>query len=89
MKLITMMSSRSSDSAARSVVGWAEHSEARHAVTATTRLDAMLGFAALSPAYGLDADGRVADAMAQGVWHARDGETLRMGMFENAQADRA
>lgn len=35
----------------------------------------------------LDADGRVADVMAQGVWHVRDGETLRMGMFENAQAD--
>jgi len=49
----------------------------------------MLGFAALSPAYGLDADGRVADVMAQGVWHVRDGETLRMGMFENAQADKA
>ena len=37
----------------------------------------------------LDADGHVADVMAQGVWHVRDGETLRMGMFENAQADRA
>ncbi len=37
----------------------------------------------------LDADGRVADAIAQGVWHVRDGETLRMGMFENAQADKA
>lgn len=36
----------------------------------------------------LDADGRVADAMAQGVWHVRDGETLRMGMFETSQADR-
>ena len=35
------------------------------------------------------ADGRVADVMAQGVWHARDGETLRMGMFENPQADKA
>ncbi len=37
----------------------------------------------------LDADGRVADVMAQGVWHVRDGETLRMGMFETPQADRA
>lgn len=37
----------------------------------------------------LDADGHVADAMAQGVWHVRDGETLRMGMFETPQADRA
>jgi beta-aspartyl-dipeptidase (metallo-type) len=37
----------------------------------------------------LDADGRVADVMAQGVWHVRDGETLRMGLFENAQADGA
>lgn len=36
----------------------------------------------------LDADGRVADVMAQGVWHVRDGGTLRMGMFENPQADR-
>ncbi|MES2668895.1 MAG: beta-aspartyl-peptidase [Pseudomonadota bacterium] len=37
----------------------------------------------------LDADDHVADVMAQGVWHVRDGETLRMGMFEDAQADRA
>ena len=37
----------------------------------------------------LDADGHVADVMAQGVWHVRDGETQRMGMFEHAQADRA
>ena len=37
----------------------------------------------------LDAAGHVADVMAQGVWHVRDGETLRVGMFENAQADRA
>ena len=37
----------------------------------------------------LDADGRVADVMAQGVWHVRDGATLRMGMFENPQADKA
>lgn len=37
----------------------------------------------------LDADGHVADVMAQGVWHVRDGETLRMGMFETSQADRA
>lgn len=37
----------------------------------------------------LDADGRAADVMAQGVWHVRDGETLRTGMFENPQADRA
>ncbi len=48
-----------------------------------------LGFAALSPAYELDVDGRVADVMAQGVWHVRDGGTLRMGMFETSQADRA
>ncbi len=37
----------------------------------------------------LDADGHVADVMAQGVWHVRDGETLRMGLFETPQADRA
>lgn len=37
----------------------------------------------------LDVDGRVADVMAQGVWHVRDGGTLRMGMFETSQADRA
>lgn len=37
----------------------------------------------------LDADGRVADVMAQGTWHVRDGEVLRMGMFEMPQADRA
>ena len=42
----------------------------------------------------LDADGRVADVMAQGVWHVRGGETLRAGLFENPQfenpqADRA
>ena len=36
----------------------------------------------------LQADGRVTDVMAQGAWHLRDGEVLRMGMFENAQADR-
>ncbi len=30
----------------------------------------------------LDADGRVADVMAQGVWHVRGGETLRAGLFE-------
>ena len=36
----------------------------------------------------LDADGRVADVMAQGVWHVRDGETLRMGMFEADAAHR-
>ncbi len=36
----------------------------------------------------LDADGRVVDVMAQGVWHVRDGDVLRVGMFENSQADR-
>ncbi len=36
----------------------------------------------------LDADGHVADVMAQGVWHVRDGETLRMGMFEADAAHR-
>lgn len=30
----------------------------------------------------LDQDGRVADAMAQGVWHVRDGDVLRTGLFE-------
>ena len=35
-----------------------------------------------------DADGRVADVMAQGVWHVRDGETLRRGMFEADAAHR-
>lgn len=37
----------------------------------------------------LDAAGDVADVMAQGVWHLRDGEVLRAGLFENPQADRA
>jgi beta-aspartyl-dipeptidase (metallo-type) len=37
----------------------------------------------------LDAEGRVADVMAQGAWHLRDGAVLRVGMFEHAQADRA
>lgn len=37
----------------------------------------------------LDADGRVADVMAQGVWHVRDGDVLRAGLLENPQADRA
>lgn len=36
----------------------------------------------------LDAAGNVSDVMAQGVWHIRDGELLRVGLFENAQADR-
>ncbi len=36
----------------------------------------------------LDADGRVADVMAQGVWHVRDGGTLRRGMFEADAAHR-
>ena len=36
----------------------------------------------------LDADGRVADVMAQGVWHVRDGETQRVGMFEADDANR-
>jgi beta-aspartyl-dipeptidase (metallo-type) len=36
----------------------------------------------------LDAAGHVADVMAQGVWHVRDSEVLRMGLFESdAQAD--
>jgi beta-aspartyl-dipeptidase (metallo-type) len=30
----------------------------------------------------LDAAGRVVDVMAQGVWHVRDGEVLRAGLFE-------
>ena len=97
MNLITVLSFRIAGRAASSVVGWAERSEARHALTATIWFDAMLGFATLSPAYEttlspayeLDADGRVADVMAQGVWHVCDGETLRMGMFETPQADRA
>ena len=40
----------------------------------------------------LDAAGHVADVMAQGIWHVRDGETLRRGLFESAaeaQADAA
>ncbi len=36
----------------------------------------------------LDADGCVADVMAQGAWHVRDGATLRMGMFEADVAQR-
>lgn len=36
----------------------------------------------------LDADGCVADVMAQGVWHVRNGETLRVGMFEADDANR-
>lgn len=36
----------------------------------------------------LDADGGVADVMAQGVWHVRDGETLRAGLFEADAAHR-
>lgn len=31
----------------------------------------------------LDANGHVADVMAQGAWHVRDGKVLRMGMFEH------
>lgn len=34
----------------------------------------------------LDADGGVADVMAQGVWHVRHGDVLRMGMFETPRA---
>ncbi|MFZ5634956.1 MAG: beta-aspartyl-peptidase [Pseudomonadota bacterium] len=31
----------------------------------------------------LDADGRVSDVMAQGAWHVRDGEPVRVGPFES------
>lgn len=31
----------------------------------------------------LDADGGVADVMAQGMWHVRDGDVLRRGPFEH------
>lgn len=31
----------------------------------------------------LDVDGRVIDVMAQGVWHLRDGDVLRRGLFED------
>jgi beta-aspartyl-dipeptidase (metallo-type) len=31
----------------------------------------------------LDAEGRVADVMAQGAWHVRDGDVLRRGLFED------
>lgn len=30
----------------------------------------------------LDADGGIADVMAQGAWHVRDGATVRRGLFE-------
>jgi len=35
----------------------------------------------------LDADGGIADVMAQGVWHVRDGAVVRRGPFESAEGD--